>query len=67
MNRTGLAYHPDCLKHEPYEGKPEVPGRVSETLGRLREEGLLDRLAGVEVAPARPEDLLRVHSEELVN
>jgi acetoin utilization deacetylase AcuC-like enzyme len=66
MNRTGLAYHPDCLKHALLPGKPETPDRVSGTLDHLRQTGLIDRLRQLTPDPPSEEDLLRVHDPRLI-
>jgi acetoin utilization deacetylase AcuC-like enzyme len=67
MNRTGLSYHPDCLKHQPFHGKPEVAGRITATLEHFRQSGLLDKLKAINPLPATAEDVESVHTEELVN
>lgn len=61
---TGLTYHPDCLKHIPYPGNPEVPERVSGTFERFRETGLLDELTLLTPEPASDGDITRVHTQE---
>lgn len=67
MSKTGLAWHPACLKHEPYKTNPEVPSRVSATIAHLSETGLIKSLVELPVEPASDEDLCRVHAKELVD
>jgi acetoin utilization deacetylase AcuC-like enzyme len=67
MNRTGLSYHPDCLKHTLMPGKPETPERVAATYEHFKTTGLLDELTLLTPEPATEEDLERAHTEELIN
>ena len=67
MNKTALVYHEDYLKHRQPEGHPERPERLVETLNYFEKKGLLEKLTIVKPEVAKREDLLRVHSRELVD
>jgi acetoin utilization deacetylase AcuC-like enzyme len=64
MNKTGLAYHPKCLLHEPCGSVPETGERLTRVLERLRVNGILGNLVYFEPQPAADEDILRVHSRQ---
>jgi len=67
MNKTGLAWHPACLKHEPYKSDPEIPSRISATIGHLNETGLIKSLVELHVKPASDDDLMLVHDKGLID
>lgn len=66
MRHTGLIYHPTCLKHD-IPGHPERPARITATMEYLKEKGILNRLSLIEAEPVSDEDLLRVHTEQMVS
>ena len=55
MNRTGIIYHEDYLKHDPGRGHPECPDRLKETMKYLREIDLPGTV--IENHPAEIDDL----------
>ncbi len=68
MGKTGLAYCEECLLHDAGPDHPERPERLTAILEAIEETkksnpGSLD-LLDIEVEPASPEDLLRVHRPE---
>jgi len=67
MNRTGLVYSMECLKHKPYDGILEVPERISATIEHFKTTSLLDKLHLITPAPAEETDLMRVHSREHID
>ena len=60
--RVGFLYDPIVLEHQPPEGHPERPGRVSETFALLDQSGILERVTRLPVTPATREQLERVHT-----
>ena len=66
MRRTGLVYSDRYLKHCMGESHPERWQRLSYTMDRFRKTGILDKVALIEPEPAGEEDILRVHTRELL-
>lgn len=66
MNRTGIIYHEDYLKHDPGRGHPECPDRLKETMKYLREIDLLRKYKIELLKPetANEEDIALVHTED---
>lgn len=64
---TAYITHPDCLKHEMFDGHPEEPARLLAIQNQLQSLQLWDFLAHVEPNDANKESLLKVHSKNLVN
>lgn len=66
MNRTGIIYHEDYLKHDPGRGHPECPERLKETMKYLREINLLRKFKIELLKPkaANEEDIALVHTED---
>ena len=50
--RTGLVYSEEFLRHDTGPGHPERPERLTAIVGRLRRNGLMERLAVLPVEPA---------------
>lgn len=65
MMSTGLIYDPLFLQHA-MGGHIESPERLLVIVARLEEEGMLSKLKKIHFAPAREEDLLLVHSGEMI-
>jgi acetoin utilization deacetylase AcuC-like enzyme len=61
MPRVGLIDHPLFREHDAGPGHPERPERLDAIRGSLRDTGLLAEMQVLAAAPARDEDLLRVH------
>lgn len=59
--RVGFLYDPVMLEHQPPQGHPERPARVSETMRLLEQTGILDRLTRLPITPATRAQLERVH------
>ncbi len=68
MNRTGIIYHEDYLKHDPGRGHPECPDRLKETIKYLREIDLLRKFKIELLKPetANEEDIALVHTEDYI-
>ncbi len=68
MNRTGIIYHEDYLKHDPGRGHPECPDRLKETIKYLREIDLLRKFKIELLKPetANEEDIASVHTEDYI-
>jgi len=64
--RTGLVTHPDCLRHDPGEGHPERPERLSAILGALGRSGLFQQLSSLAAPLAEPADFELVHAPRYV-
>lgn len=56
--------HPACRLHEMGSWHPESPQRLDAVADQLAASGLMDFLAHQQARPARPEDVLRVHTAE---
>jgi acetoin utilization deacetylase AcuC-like enzyme len=63
---TGLLYDPRFLEHRAPYGHPEHPGRLAAIRGRFEEEGLAARCADAPARAATDEELLRIHTPDLV-
>lgn len=63
--RLTLITHPDCFGHRPNDAHPESPDRLSAVLDRLRAETAF-KLTEKEARLAMREDLLRVHTSEMI-
>lgn len=62
--KTGLAYHPDYLLHDPGSGHPERPDRLRAVMAQLKARGLLDVVVSIDPTPADEKWLRQVHSEK---
>ncbi len=60
--KVALLYDPAVLRHQPPEGHPERPARVSEIMALLEREKLLERLAQPPVTAATREQMERAHT-----
>lgn len=60
--RVAYLSHPSSALHEMGEHHPECPDRVRVIEQRLRDSGLLDRVASLQAPAATHEQLLRVHA-----
>ena len=65
MGRVGYVFDPIYLEHRT-GNHPESPQRLIAILSLLRETALLDALVPVPAEPATTEDILRVHTPELI-
>ncbi len=59
--RTAFISHPDCLKHEMFDGHPECPARLQAIEDHLQAAGLFDFLLHMEAPRAELKHLNRVH------
>ena len=66
MNRTGLVYHEDYLMHETGEHHPERGERLSATIDYFRKKAIIDKVKLLVPEPCSEEDILRVHTKELL-
>ena len=64
---TGYITHPDCLKHEMFEGHPEEPGRLLAIQNQLQSKQLWDFLEHFEPTEVKRDSLLSVHSKQHVD
>lgn len=62
MARTGFAYHPDCLLHDPGPGHPESPERLRTIRSRLQASGVLAQLVSIQPVSTQDEWILQVHA-----
>jgi len=67
MRRTALVYHPDYLLHDAGRHHPERPERLAETMDYFRKTSLLEKLTLLKPEPCDVEEILRVHTIELLN
>jgi len=65
LGRVGYVFDPIYLEHRT-GNHPESPQRLIAILSLLRETALLDALVPVPAEPATIEDILRVHTPELI-
>ena len=63
---TGLLYDARFLDHRAPYGHPEHPGRLQAIRGRFEDEGLVSRCADVPARAATDEELLGIHTPELL-
>lgn len=61
--RTAFISHPDCLKHEMFDGHPECPARLRAIEDQLQSAGIFDFLLHMEAPKAELKHIDRVHSE----
>lgn len=61
--RTGLAYHPDFLLHDPGTGHPDRPARLEAIMDHLKSRRLLEASHTIDPAPADERWLRQVHTE----
>lgn len=61
--RTAFISHPDCLKHEMFDGHPECPARLSAIADQLQSAGLFDFLLHMEAPKAELRHIDRVHAK----
>jgi acetoin utilization deacetylase AcuC-like enzyme len=66
MNRTGLVYHEDYLKHDAGEHHPEKGERLTATMEYFRDAGIMEKLTLLRPEPCSDEDILRAHARELL-
>ena len=64
--RTGFAYDPACLRHDPGRAHPERSARLVATMDRLEREPWFSGLVPVDSAPCPVEWLESVHAPEYV-
>jgi acetoin utilization deacetylase AcuC-like enzyme len=66
---TGFLLHPAAALHDTGWGHPEHQGRMRALSSAVSKDmlALHDRIAQMESRPAKEEDLLRVHTQELVD
>jgi acetoin utilization deacetylase AcuC-like enzyme len=57
MNRTGLVYHPDYLKHDTGMSHPERPDRLKAIIDRVKESEFLRNLDWIEPSLDRAEEI----------
>ena len=62
---TGVVYDPVYLEHD-LRGHPENQQRLKSIVRVLQEQGMWQRLAPIEPAPASPERLYRAHEPHYV-
>lgn len=67
MNRVGLLYHPDFLKHDTGPGHPERPERLASVMNHLLREPLWNQIAHLQAAPATVEQVALVHPENYIS
>jgi acetoin utilization deacetylase AcuC-like enzyme len=63
---TGLLDDPRFLDHRAPYNHPEHPGRLAAIRDRMEADGLSARCTDVPARPARDEELLRVHTPDLI-
>jgi acetoin utilization deacetylase AcuC-like enzyme len=63
--RPALVLHPDCARHDTGWGHPEHQGRLPAIVAAIERDtpALIDALAQHQPAPARRDDLARVHRD----
>ena len=64
--RTGFAYDPFCLRHDPGRAHPERSARLVATMERLEREPWFESLQSVAAEPCPAEWLESVHAPEYV-
>jgi len=64
--RTGLAYDPICLRHDPGRTHPERSARLTATMERLAREPWFAELVPVAAAPCPAERLEAVHAPDYI-
>lgn len=64
---TAYITHPDCLKHEMFDGHPEEPARLLAIQNQLQSKQLWDFLEHFEPSDAKRGALLRAHSKQHVD
>ncbi len=67
MTRTGLALDPRFQRHRTGHGHPERPERLAAIEQALREHGLVDTCAAIEVAPIDLDLVRRVHADDYLD
>jgi len=66
MKKVGICYDYDQALHRCYGKHVENPSRVLDLVEGVIESGLIDRLQYVPIWMPEKKDLLRVHSEEMI-
>ncbi len=61
---TGIVRDARYLEHQTAEGHPESPERLAAVYDRLPDIEATGRIEGVPIRPARPGEILRVHSPD---
>jgi acetoin utilization deacetylase AcuC-like enzyme len=67
VQRVGFVYSERFLEHRPPAGHPEQPTRVQYLVRHLHECGLWEQLFRISPSPVKVEDLLQVHSRQLLD